>query len=41
MTHQGMQLGEFTDAHADVVVLLGGLSMPKSGFLVKKQKNYQ
>ncbi|MDQ1253927.1 MAG: hypothetical protein QG646_3141 [Euryarchaeota archaeon] len=31
MTPEGMQLGEFTDAHADVVVLLGGLSMPKSG----------
>ena len=31
MTPEGMQLGELTDAHADVVVLLGGLSMPKSG----------
>jgi len=30
-TPEGMQLGELTDAHADVVVLLGGLSMPKSG----------
>jgi hypothetical protein len=38
MTHQGMQLGEFTDAHADVVVLLGGLSMPKSGISCEKAK---
>ena len=38
MTYQGMQLGEFTDAHADVVVLLGGLSMPKSGISCEKAK---
>ena len=38
MTYQGMQLGEFTDAHADVVVLLGGLSMPKSGISPEKAK---
>jgi Uncharacterized protein conserved in archaea len=31
MDYEGMQLGELTDAHADVVVLLGGLSMPKIG----------
>ncbi len=31
MTPEGMQLGELTDAHADVVVLLGGLAMPKMG----------
>ena len=28
---EGMQLGEPVDAHADVVVLLGGLAMPKIG----------
>ncbi|MGB9927870.1 MAG: DUF2124 family protein [Methanosarcina sp.] len=31
MTPEGMQLGELTDAHADVVVLLGGLAMPRIG----------
>jgi hypothetical protein len=31
MTPEGMQLGELTDAHADAVVLLGGLAMPKIG----------
>lgn len=31
MTPEGMQLGETVDAHADVVVLLGGLAMPKIG----------
>jgi len=31
MTPEGMQLGEPVDAHADVVVLLGGLAMPKIG----------
>jgi hypothetical protein len=36
MTPEGMQLGELTDAHADVVVLLGGLSMPKSGISCDK-----
>ncbi len=30
LTSQGMQLSEPADPHADVVVLLGGLSMPKS-----------
>jgi hypothetical protein len=25
-----MQLGEFTDAHANMIVLLGGLAMPKT-----------
>ncbi|RLG26784.1 DUF2124 domain-containing protein [Methanosarcinales archaeon] len=29
-TH-GMQLGEETDAHADTIVVLGGLAMPKIG----------
>ena len=29
MTPEGMQLGEPADAHADAVVLLGGLAMPK------------
>ena len=38
MTPEGMQLGELTDAHADVVVLLGGLSMPKSGIPAEKAK---
>lgn len=36
LTPEGMQLGELTDAHADVVVLLGGLSMPKSGISCEK-----
>lgn len=31
MTPEGMQLGEPADAHADAVVLLGGLAMPKIG----------
>lgn len=30
-TSHGMQLGETTDAHADTVVLLGGLAIPKIG----------
>ena len=30
-TSHGMQLGETTDAHADTVVLLGGLALPKMG----------
>jgi hypothetical protein len=38
MTPEGMQLGELTDAHADVVVLLGGLSMPKSGITCENAK---
>jgi hypothetical protein len=38
VTPEGMQLGEFTDGHADVVVLLGGLSMPKSGISCEKAK---
>jgi hypothetical protein len=38
MTPEGIQLGELTDAHADVVVLLGGLSMPKSGISAEKAK---
>jgi hypothetical protein len=29
MIPEGMQLGELTDAHADLIVLLGGLAMPK------------
>jgi len=36
MTYEGMQLGELTDAHADVVVLLGGLAMPKIGISPEK-----
>ena len=36
MTPAGMQLGELTDGHADVVVLLGGLSMPKAGIPCEK-----
>jgi hypothetical protein len=38
MTPEGMQLGDLTDAHADVVVLLGGLSMPKTGTSPEKAK---
>jgi len=30
-TSDGMQLGEVTDPHADTVVLLGGVAMPKMG----------
>ncbi|MGP8321414.1 MAG: DUF2124 family protein [Methanosarcinaceae archaeon] len=30
-TSDGMQFGEITDAHADTVVILGGLAMPKIG----------
>jgi hypothetical protein len=36
MDYEGMQLGELTDAHADVVVLLGGLAMPKTGISPEK-----
>ena len=36
MDCEGMQLGELTDAHADVVVLLGGLAMPKTGISPEK-----
>jgi hypothetical protein len=28
---EGMQLGELTDANADVISLLGGLATPKTG----------
>ena len=38
MIPEGIQLGELTDAHADVVVLLGGLSMPKSGISAEQAK---
>ncbi|HJH32062.1 MAG TPA: DUF2124 domain-containing protein [Methanosarcinaceae archaeon] len=30
-TSDGMQFGEITDAHADTVIILGGLAMPKIG----------
>ena len=36
-TH-GMQLGEETDAHADTIVVLGGLAMPKIGVDVADMK---
>jgi hypothetical protein len=38
MDYEGMQLGEITDAHADVVVLLGGLSMSKIGISPEKAR---
>lgn len=38
MDYEGMQLGKLTDPHADVVVLLGGLSMPKIGITPEKAK---
>jgi hypothetical protein len=38
MTPEGMQLGETVDAHADAVVLLGGLAMPKIGTGPEKAK---
>jgi len=38
MDYEGMQLGELTDVYADVVVLLGGLSMPKIGISPEKAK---
>ena len=38
MDYEGMQLGKLTDAHADVVVLLGGLAMPKIGISPEKAK---
>ena len=37
-TPEGMQLGELADAHADTVVLLGGLAMPKMGTSPDKAK---
>jgi len=39
MTPEGMQLGEPIDAHADAVVLLGGLAMPKIGVGPEKAKD--
>jgi hypothetical protein len=36
MAPEGMQLGELADAHADAVVLLGGLAMPKIGVSSEK-----
>ena len=30
MTLEGMQLDVLTDAHTDVIILLGGLAMPKT-----------
>jgi hypothetical protein len=38
MDFEGMQLGEITDAHADTVILLGGLAMPKMGISPEKAK---
>lgn len=38
MDNGGMQLGEPTDTHADVIVLLGGLAMPKIGVSPEKAK---
>jgi hypothetical protein len=38
MDCEGMQLGEITDAHADAVILLGGLAMPKIGISPEKAK---
>lgn len=38
MDNEGMQLGEPTDTHADVIVLLGGLAMPKIGVSPEKAK---
>ncbi|WP_440944888.1 DUF2124 family protein [Methanosarcina sp. T3] len=39
MTSEGMQLGEPIDAHAEAVVLLGGLAMPKIGVSPEKAKD--
>ncbi|AKB37890.1 hypothetical protein MSSAC_3300 [Methanosarcina siciliae C2J] len=39
MTPEGIQLGEPIDAHADTVVLLGGLAMPKIGVSPEKAKD--
>jgi hypothetical protein len=38
MDNEGMQLGELTDSQADVIVLLGGLAMPKIGVSPEKAK---
>ena len=38
MDNEGMQLGEPTYTHADVIVLLGGLAMPKIGVSPEKAK---
>ncbi|MGF7117558.1 DUF2124 family protein [Methanobacterium oryzae] len=35
LTPQGMQLSEFVDPKADVVALLGGLTMPKSNVKIE------
>ncbi|WP_094228345.1 DUF2124 domain-containing protein [Methanolobus psychrotolerans] len=37
-TPHGMQLGESADPHADTIVLLGGLAMPKTGTEVAAMK---
>jgi hypothetical protein len=39
MTPEGIQLGGPVDAHADAVVLLGGLAMPKIGVSPEKAKD--
>lgn len=39
MIPEGIQLGEPIDAHADTVVLLGGLAMPKIGVNPEKAKD--
>ena len=38
MDYEGMQLGKLTDPHADVVVLLGGLAIPKKRITPEKAK---
>ena len=38
MTAQGMQFGEKADPVSDVVAILGGLAMPKSGVKPKEVK---
>jgi hypothetical protein len=37
-TSHGMQLGDSVDSHADTVVLMGGLAMPKTGIEAEQIK---
>ena len=39
-TEYGLELGEATDADADVVVILGGMAMPKIGVSPEEMKDF-
>jgi len=39
-TEYGLELGEKTEADADVVVILGGMAMPKIGVTIDQMKDF-